>query len=107
MSARSFTLDKKKQGNILVEVKGNVTDIRLHGHLVAYKNAVGTIVLSSCGYKTNTTKTAINRFLELMNRSERVVQIKGEWYLNQGTKNKVSFIDGMKVPVTKLERALA
>lgn len=106
MSARSFVLNKKKQGNITVEIKGNVIDVRLHGHLVAYKTAVDDIILSSCGYHTPTTITAINRFLDLLDRSERVVQIKGEWFLSQG-ENTVKFTDGMKIAKTKLEKSLS
>ena len=102
MSARSFVLTKKNQGNIRVDsndVTGYV-GIFLHGHNVATKNESGEIILSSCGWHTPTTKTAINRFLELMGRDERVVQAKGEW-----TINGQEFKDGM-ILGTKLDRVL-
>lgn len=105
MSARSFTLDKKSQGNIkVIKTEEGRIAILLHGHQVAFKNEDGEIILSSCGYHTPTTKTAINRFLELVGRSERVIQVKGEWYLDQGGV-KASFFDGIKIG-TKLDRVL-
>jgi hypothetical protein len=106
MSARSFNLDKKRQGNITVEVKGNVIDVRLHGHLVAYQNAIGEVIVSSCGWHTVTTKTAINRFLNLLGSRWGIMQKKGDWFLTDNNQ-VIPFKDGMKVPsVSKLERAL-
>jgi hypothetical protein len=109
MSARSFTLNKKsgaKQSNIVVyKYDDGSIIVNLHGHTVAAKNALGEITLSSCGYYTNTTKTAINRFLTLMGLSFGVMQKKGEWFL-VGEGSKVNFVDGMKIPSSPLERLL-
>lgn len=78
MSARSFVLNKKSQGNIMVHSydDGSIL-VNLHGHTVAALNAQGDITLSSCGYHTATTKVAINRFLSLIDSDYKVVQIKG------------------------------
>ena len=83
MSARSFTLDKKRQGNItIVENKARLSvSVLLHGHEVVEINPF-QIVLNSCGYNTNTTKTAINRALSLLNRNERISQKNFQWYIN-------------------------
>lgn len=101
MSARSFNLNKKKQGNIeVIQSENGYISVLLHGHKVACKFDSGEIILSSCGYHTPTTKTAINRFLELIGRDERVVQVKGEWSIDGQI-----FHDGMTLG-TKLDRVL-
>jgi hypothetical protein len=81
MSARSFTLDKKRQGNITVLNSVGSTSVLLHGHEVV-KIEADKIVLNSCGYNTNTTKTAINRALSLLNRNERINQKNFQWFIN-------------------------
>lgn len=100
MSARSFTLDTKSGNTIVKKFDGGMIEVRLHGHRIAFKNELGEIILSSCGWCTPTTKTAINRFLELVGRSERVVQVKGKW-----TIDGQEFKDGMKLG-SKLDRVL-
>lgn len=104
MSARSFTLNKVRQGNITVLNDG--TAIQLHNTVVA-KIDNGAIIVNSGGWHTNTTKTAINRFLSLIGSDFGVMQKKGEWFLTNG-KTTVPFTDNMKVPgPSKLEKALA
>jgi hypothetical protein len=108
MSARSFVLNKRRQGNITVNIENDVTYVRLHGHLVASKNEFNEVYLSSCGYRTNTTKTAINRFLGLTAMPYFVSQKKGVWYLhNLKSGTSELFQDGMTLNLSPLEAALA
>ncbi len=106
MSARSFTLDKKRQGNItIVRSENGGIVVQLHGHSVAGKDETGAIFVNSCGWHTVTTKTAINRFLDLLGVNWGVTQKKGNWFLTDN-KTTLEFKDGMRVPVSKLELAL-
>jgi hypothetical protein len=99
MSARSYELVTKKQGDITLEMPNEHSiKVFLHGNKVLHadKNRVS---LFSCGWKTNTTKTAINRFFDLTDRNAHVVQRKGVWFvqLPNGTDNPIMipFIDGI------------
>lgn len=62
--------------------------IRYHGSAVVHHYAVGGSKLSSCGYRTNTTKERINQFSHA-----RVYQRNWEWYMHDGT----PFVDGVVV----------
>lgn len=106
MSARSFVLNKRRQGNITVDNSDAGTSVRLHGHLIIISDTFDTIMISSCGYRTNTTKTAINRFLCLRGIDLRIVQKKGTWFLVDGDRESI-FVDGMILNRSPLDRALA
>lgn len=87
MSARSFTLNKRRQGNITVERttivgEGERVDVILHNTAVVIKQACGTLTLSTGGWRTVTTKTAINRALMLLGFKISVSQRKGAWYVS-------------------------
>jgi hypothetical protein len=87
MSARSFTLNKRRQGNITVERttivgEGERVDVILHNTAVVIKQACGTLTLSTGGWRTVTTKTAINRALDLLGVKASVSQRKGAWYVS-------------------------
>ena len=101
MSARSFDINtlNVKQTNITVEKSdANVLRVELHGHLVfSFFNNV--IELSSCGYRTSTTKVTINRALSQLGLQDYgVFRKKGEWFLNT-PKGTVEFKDGMNVRI--------
>ena len=86
MSARSFTLNKRRQGNITVkrtnvDGEGEQVMIILHSTAVITKQPGGEIILSTGGWRTVTTKTAINRGLELLGIKAHVSQRKGNWYV--------------------------
>lgn len=99
MSARSFDINKinKKQSNIRV--------LNDHGHLsvVLHSTEVVKVIdnevfLNTGGYKTVTTKTAINRALEQLGKPLKVYSKKGKWYVyNYYLKYDVEFNDNMKV----------
>ena len=93
MSARSYTLDKRRQGNITVFNDDARITVRLHNtDIVVYDKLSKVTRLTSGGWRTVTTKTAINRFFSLMGLTHRVSQVKGEWYLDA-----LEFRDNMSV----------
>ena len=109
MSARSFNLKWRRQGNITVHHDGlGFYEIILHQTPVFIKYNDGSIVLNSGGYRTNTTKTAINRAFDLLDINARVWQRNFEWKLTyEGITTQ--FEDGMVVAgsVWKMVRRLA
>jgi hypothetical protein len=97
MSARSFTLDKKRQGNITVIKHDGINYIKLHETFVITHNLVNkTIYINSGGYHTNTTKTAINRYLKLIGSDARIIQDKRQWYLVSEFAN-IPFHDNIRI----------
>lgn len=106
MSAKSFTLKIGKYGNVEVTESGSsdsILVIKLHGHTIAVINtAQHWIVLDSCGFKTPTTKRALNRALTLLKLDFCVFQAKGVWWVaNKQYKSKLTdmelFYDGMRL----------
>jgi hypothetical protein len=106
MSARSFDINKTtKQSNIQVHHKENSTYVTLHKTLVFSINKFGMIFLNSGGYRTNTTKTAINRAFSQLNINGQVSQVKGEWFVTFNGE-KIPFKDEMVLNVKPLIQAL-
>lgn len=93
MSARSFTLNKRRQGNITIERDSLSLNCVLHKTTVC-KITGNQVQLQSGGWQTITTKTAINRFLFLNGFNYGIVQIKGIWFIEHGTSLK-PYVDGM------------
>ena len=92
MSARSFDINvTRKQSNIQVTKTEQGINVFLHGHKVV-NCCFNVITLDSCGWRTPTTKVAINNALSQLGRSERVSQVKGQWFINGQ-----EFKDGMKL----------
>ena len=52
----------------------------LHGHAIAQLTPSG-VILSNCGWQTNTTKERLNGILEHMGQ-DKIRQVKGVWYQN-------------------------
>ncbi len=65
-----------RQGNDEVRINGKITELRLHGHVIA-ERINGKLFICNCGYQTNVTKERLNG---LPNVS--IQQKKGVWYLN-------------------------
>lgn len=109
MSARSFNLKKRRQGNITVNHDGlGFYEIILHQTSVVTKYNDGSIVLNSGGWMTSTTKTAINRAFDLLGINARVWQRNFVWKLTyEGITTQ--FEDGMVVAgaVWKMIRRLS
>lgn len=74
LNARPF-----REGNTTVEVKENVTILKLHNNPIAYKynDPEKTLSITNAGWESNTTKERLNA---LPNVS--IKQVKGVWYLN-------------------------
>ena len=97
MSARSFTLNKRRQGNITVVEHRSIKYIRLHlTNVITHNLENKTIYINTGGYFTNTTKTAINRYLFLINSDVRIIQVKRQWYLVSEFAN-IPFYDGIRI----------
>ena len=94
MSARSFDINKynTKQSNIRVLNDCGFISVLLHGHCVVTIEDNHQVTLHSCGYKTVTTKTAINRALTQLNSPVKLSQKKGIWYIGDQV-----FFDGYKI----------
>lgn len=110
MSARTFDITKnKKFGNVTVYQHKNAISVVLHfTEVVRFDKELNKVVLNTGGWKTSTTKTAINNALKQLEvftgqSMPRVFQKKGEWLLDNGTK----FQDGMELAVYPLLQALA
>ena len=63
-----------------------------HNTAVVRSRPDGTIALHSGGWQTATTKRAINQALEDLDRSERVKQIDGSWFICNGP-HRLKFFD--------------
>lgn len=93
MSARSFDINKlnRKQSNIKVIKEDDKLIVLLHDNKVFELTNEG-FSISSCGWKTPTTKTAINRALDQLRMNYRISAVKGNWFLNN-----LPFEDDMKI----------
>lgn len=71
---------KFKQGNteVIYSKSQDSSYMALHGNTIAIlKHFNNTLSISTCGYKTNTTKERLNGFDQI-----NINQSKGVWYLN-------------------------
>lgn len=68
-----------KSSNTEVEVLPNVTILKLFGNSIAYRynDPKRSLLITNCGYFTNTTKERLNAI-----DGVNIVQKKGVWYLN-------------------------
>ena len=110
MSARSFKLNgKMKQGNITVLNDQDVVAVILHNTTVMmYVRKENKVILTSGGWRTNTTKTAINNALNQLEgitgqSMPSVYQKNYQWFLSNGQE----FQDGMVFAVYPLLQALS
>lgn len=100
MSARSFDIQvlNKKQSNIVVTRESSSICVMLHQTCIIAINGGGA-TLNSGGYRTATTKVAMNRALiqcrEL--RGYSVIQKKGEWFVSCPDNSLLPFTDGMSI----------
>ena len=79
LNARSF-----KKSNMEVEVKPNVTILKLYGNEIAYlyNDPNRTLSITNCGWETNTTKERLNGLPTV-----RINVKKGSWFLNDNEWN--------------------
>ena len=81
----------KSNTSVSVDSEGN-TDVRLHNNLIATISNTGDLKLSSCGWKTNTTKSRLNAILDCFFDNVRIFQKQFEWYIDGD-----SFTDGYQI----------
>lgn len=100
MSARSFDINKlyKKQSMITVSIQGDSKCIMMYRTCIVAVNNSG-ITLNSGGWRTPTTKVAINRALDQIPQTKgcQVFQKYGVWYLSKADGTKIEFKDGMTI----------
>lgn len=100
MSARSFDLStlNKKQSNIRVSRESSSICVMLHQTCIVAINKGGA-TLNSGGWRTATTKVAINRALRQVQnlKGYTVVQKKGQWFVSKPDNSLIEFIDGMSI----------
>lgn len=95
MSARKFELRPRKFGNIRVEANADLLEVRLHGNLIASVNMLaGWVRVSSCGWRTRTTATALNTLFKLLQSPMRVFSHRGDWYVSDES-GRSEFYDNM------------
>ena len=77
----------------------NLSEVRLHGHLIAwYMHDDNTVGISSCGWETNTTKSRLNAFLDEVAFGVSVFQKNWQWFLHdRRTTATIDFYDNMVV----------
>lgn len=85
MSARNYDLNvSKKQGVILVvDNEHGLKSVDYRGTQVVIEESYNSVRLNTNGWKTATSKTAINRYFQQRNLDCRVFQEKGYWYVEQ------------------------
>ena len=91
--------DSFKRDNTVVAVWGNVIQLELHRHNIAtYYKLENKLMISSCGWLTNTTKERLNGVLDKI--GVKIYQKKGVWYVwNMGNDESIEFVDGMEFRV--------
>ena len=82
-SVRAFAIGKPfRRENMAVEIADDGVYLKLHGNTIAYRSSNdGTIVISNCGWETNTTKMRLNYLLSIYNSPCRIRQKNFIWYL--------------------------
>ena len=110
MSARTFDISKtKKFGNVAVIHDESKISVILHQtEVVRFDKVLNKVYVTSGGWMTPTTKTAINNALTQLERItgqslSGIYQKKGEWFFADGSK----FKDGTEISLYPLMQALA
>ena len=91
-ASKDFKLD-----NTEVISCSNVSDVYLHGNLIA-RIGETWIELFDGGYRSNTTKSRLNAILsEHGIPGEGVFQKKGEWFFKSNDYGVIPFFSGMRI----------
>jgi hypothetical protein len=86
-----------KMDNTEVVACSNVTDVFLHGNLIA-RIGETWLELFDGGYQSNTTKSRLNAILtEHGIGDERVFQQKGQWFFSSKDYGTIPFFSGMRI----------
>ena len=77
----------------------NLSEVRLHGHLIAwYDHSNGKLAISSCGWTTNTTKSRLNALIEEFSFKGAIFQKNFNWYVRM-FKTVTPFHEGITLPI--------
>lgn len=86
-----------KSANTEVIACSNVSDVYLHGNLIA-RIGETWIELFDGGWQTVTTKSRLNAILSVHGLpGEGVFQKKGQWFLNYAGNGVIPFFSGMRL----------
>lgn len=96
---KSFRKDNTEVVHTSCKDLGDQTHVYLHNNKIATINFNNkTIVLSSCGWHTNTTKSRLNTIIHAFSTGS-IYQKNFDWYFSSLILNmNVSFTDGMVIP---------
>ena len=89
-----------KRSNSEVVAEDGEVSLYLHGNLIAHKEAFSEkLVVSSCGWLTNTTKSRLNALLEYGNYQCYIYQKNFSWYVSiPNSETDLPFEDNMELP---------
>jgi hypothetical protein len=73
------------------------THVYLHGNLITTIRNNGDMILSSCGWHSNTTKSRLNAILKTFLSGIGVWQKDFEWYIGRSQANCQPFFDGYTI----------
>lgn len=93
---KDFTCDNTK-----VFQMPNITQVRLHGHIIAEFDWVTyTVKLSNCGWTTRTTQSRLNAIFSQIPGFYGIHTKKGEWYLTDCEHNVTDWINNKEFSLT-------
>ena len=83
---------------VTVDSEGN-TEVRFHNNLIATIFNNGDLKLSSCGWKTTTTKSRLNAILDCFFHNLEVWQKDFTWYIGprHSALSPKEFFDGLQI----------
>ncbi len=102
MSAKNFDINSTRSrfGTVTVIKDYKKISVQLHNTIVVEKIGKSTVVLNSGGWRTVTTKQAMNHALrQLFPNAPFVRQTKGNWFVDFPNGKIVPFRDDMKFRV--------
>ena len=83
------------KANTSVDITPMYAEISLHGHLIAKYNLSNMdLIISHCGWTTNTTKSRLNSLCSFVTGKCAVFQKNFEWFLTKSNGETVEFGDG-------------
>jgi hypothetical protein len=99
MSAKTFDITKsRKFGSVRVIHEENRVVVRLYQTDIVVLSEEG-VRLSTNGWTTVTTKTAMNNALRQFGTELSVYQRKGLWFVSFGNGVSKPFVDGMNIAI--------
>ncbi len=81
------------KSNMIVEIDGNKTKLRLHGNLIATKEG-NELIVCDCGWQSNTTKERLNAIFQYYQLGY-IFQKNFIWYF-QGKENECKVWEDIK-----------